>query len=105
LSAFMRKKIVQFPVLVVLLVGASVIGFSLLFLIAVGVLVGLLAEVANFNSRISTRELKEYKIFKRVDTDKSIPKAKKVFKLSQPANLRGKGMLTSTINEKRLSEV
>ena len=102
----MRKKIVQFPMLVILLVGATTMVLSLIFVVVVGVLFGLLMETFKLHSRISNRDLKEYKIAKPIEKEVLILKPKMVvFKLPHfPEKVRGKRVFLPRMNEKELSE-
>ena len=101
----MRRKIVRFPVLFALFVGAPLMAVSLFFLIAVGVLVGLFVEMFKLHSRISNRELREYKISKPIEKDNLVRKANKIFKLPLPDKFRSKGVFMSPMNENKLSKV
>lgn len=101
----MRKKIVEFPLFVALLIGAPLFALFMVFVIAIGVLAGLFVELFKLHSRISNRELREYKIAKPIEKDILIIKPKKVFKLPLPEKVRSKGVFMSPMNEQKLSEV
>jgi hypothetical protein len=101
----MRKKIVRFPLFVVFLAGAPIFALFMVFVIAVGVFVGLFVELFKLHSRISNLELKEYKIAKPVEKDILILKPTKIFKLPLPEKVRSKGVFMSPMKEQKLSEV
>jgi len=69
------------------------------------VLVGLLVEVFKFNSRVSSSELRGYKLYKPIEKDNMIRETRKIFKLPLPENVRGNGVIMSPMNEKKLSKV
>src|SRR6478736_9109113 len=97
----MTKKIVQYPILMVLLVGAATMMLSLIFVVAIGVLIGLLMETFKLHSRISNLELKKYKIAKPIEEILIIKPKKVVFKLPHfPEKVRSKGVFLSRIREK-----
>jgi hypothetical protein len=102
----MRKKIIQFPMLMMLLIGSAMMALSLIFVVVVGVLTGLFAEIFKLSSRISIRELKAYKIAKPVEKETLILKPKiVVFKLPHfPEKVRSKRLFLSRMSEKELSE-
>ena len=88
-----------------LLVGAPIFALSLIFVVAVGVLVGFLVEIFKLHSRISNLELKKYKIAKPIEKDILVVKPKKVFKLPHfPEKIRSKGVFMSRMRERELSE-
>jgi hypothetical protein len=100
----MRKTIRQFPLFMALLVGTPVFVLSLIFVTAIGVLVGLFVELFKAHSRISNLELKKYKIAKPIEKDILVLKPTKVFKLPLPEKMRSKGVFLTPISEEKLSE-
>jgi hypothetical protein len=100
----MRKKIVKISLLMTLLAGASIFALSLIFVVAIGVLIGLFIEMFKLHSRISNLELKSYKIARPVEKDVLILKSKKIFKLPLPEKVRSNGVFMAPMNEKKLSE-
>jgi hypothetical protein len=101
----MIRKIEHYFLSTALTILASVFMLPLFFFIALGVIAGLIVEIFKFYSRISVRELRGYKISKRIEKDIFVLKTNKVFKLPLPEKVRGKGVFMAPMSEKKLSEV
>ena len=99
----MRGKNLRYPLSLTLVVITSVLILPLIFLFTVGILAGLLVELFKLYSRISSSELRGYRISKPIEKDNLVLKTK-IFKLPLPDKARGRVMMPS-INENKLSKV